>query len=198
MTIDPNLRPLKVILVGATGVGKTSLINAYFDQPHQTDTPPTVAPAFCATTVTLDGGKEVELHIWDTAGQERFQSIGGMFYRDSDVAFVCFDKPAIGTISDWVGKVRRQVPDCIIFLVATKQDLLSDDEMTELSESRQNLIDEVNAANFLVTSASLGKGVKELFSAAAKCVDQVCAASEPATETVLTAQTAQTNEGCSC
>jgi Ras-related protein Rab-7A len=89
---DSEPRPIKVILVGSSGVGKTSLINNYFDQPHETDTSPTVAPALVATTISIPSGQPVDLHIWDTAGQERFQSIGGMFYRESDVALVCFDQ----------------------------------------------------------------------------------------------------------
>ena len=73
---EENTNPnLKIILVGSSGVGKTSLVNAYFSQPFEGQTQPTVAPAFCGNTVTLSNGKSIYLHIWDTAGQERFQSI---------------------------------------------------------------------------------------------------------------------------
>jgi small GTP-binding protein len=93
-------RPIKVILVGSSAVGKTSLINAYFDQAQDLETSPTVAPAFVATSIKLSSDQLVELHIWDTAGQERFQSIGGMFYRDSDIAFVCSDFSRIDTVPE--------------------------------------------------------------------------------------------------
>jgi GTPase SAR1 family protein len=46
--LDGVSRPIKIILVGSSGVGKTSFINAYFDQPHDTEAAPPVAPAFVA------------------------------------------------------------------------------------------------------------------------------------------------------
>lgn len=174
-------RPLKIILVGSSGVGKTSIINAFFEQPYDVDTQPTVAPAFCSATVDLADKSQVELHIWDTAGQERFQSIGGMFYRDSDIAFVCFERSTKDTIPDWIEKVRKQVPDCIIFLVATKCDLMNEDEQGELLGEKNALIQGNDAKQFFLTSAQKGIGIQELFTAAAMCVDQICAPAAPAT-----------------
>ena len=77
MNEDNTISTLKIILVGST-VGKSSLVNAYFHNPFESQTQPTVAPTFCGDTVTLSNGKSIDLHIWDTAGQERFQSIGQM------------------------------------------------------------------------------------------------------------------------
>lgn len=190
-------RPLKVILVGSSGVGKTSLINAFFDQPSDTETQPTVAPAFCSATVTLADSSQVELHIWDTAGQERFQSIGGMFYRDSDIAFVCFDKTAKDSIGDWIEKVKKQVSDCIIFLVVTKSDLLSEAEIADLEREKPVLLESNGAKHFFITSAQGGDHVKELFTQAAACIDQICAPAAPATVKVDTRKSGQTGKrGC--
>jgi small GTP-binding protein len=198
MEADEDQRPIKVILVGSSGVGKTSLINAYFDQPHETDTSPTVAPAFVATTIKLANWKPVELHIWDTAGQERFQSIGGMFYRDSDVAFVCFDRAAIPTIPEWVARVRKQVADCIIFLVATKQDLIPDNEIDGFRQLGDQLVQQNGAKLFFVTSSARGSGVKELFTEAAKCSEIVCAPATPATVQVGQPAKKVKKEKCEC
>lgn len=189
-------RPLKVILVGSSGVGKTSLINAFFEQPYETDTQPTVAPAFCSATVTLQDNSQVELHIWDTAGQERFQSIGGMFYRDSDIAFVCFDKTTKETIPDWIDKVRKQVADCIIFLVATKSDLMSEAEISELENEKAAMIETHGAKQFFITSAQGGDHVKDLFTGAAKCIEQICAPATPATVKVEARPSQREKKGC--
>ncbi|OHS98462.1 small GTP-binding protein [Tritrichomonas foetus] len=167
-------RPLKVILVGSSGVGKTSLISAFFDQPYETETQPTVAPAYCGATIELKDKSKVDLQIWDTAGQERFQSIGGMFYRESDIAFVCFDFQNKATIPNWINRVHAQVSDCIIFLVATKSDILSDEETAELQAEAPNLVRELKAQQFFLTSASKMSGVRELFQEAGECVNQIC------------------------
>lgn len=191
---ESTFRPLKVILVGSSGVGKTSLINAFFDQPFDSDPQPTVAPAFCCSTVQLPSGAKVDLHIWDTAGQEKFQSIGSMFYRDSDVAFVCFDTDTVGTIPNWISKVRAQVPDCAIFLVMTKEDLLPLSEKDRLLSDSRQLIEENGAEGFFFTSAATGNGVANLFAAAGRCAEQLSANSKPATIEIRTEE----SSACMC
>jgi small GTP-binding protein len=188
-------RPLKVILVGSPSVGKTCLINAYFGQPFEADVAPTVAPAFCASNVTVASGTSVEVHVWDTAGQERFQSIGTLFYRDSDVAFICFDISTVSSISGWVERVRHEVPECIVFLVATKSDLFVENDRNELMDSVTPIMDEVKAKDVFLTSAKTGEAVKDLFESAAACIDEIRAPTAPAT--VLVSQPVEAkSEGC--
>jgi small GTP-binding protein len=190
---------LKVILVAATGVGKTSLINCYFAFDNATDTNPTVAPAFCAVKMSLGSGGEVELHVWDTAGQEKYQATNRSFYRDSNIAFVCYDKLAMGTIADWITKVHEEAPTCSIFLVATKWDLLSPEERTDLTEYTETARGDVGAVGCWFTSARTGYGVKELFMAAAQRIGQEKAPVLPVT--VISQggrRTISSAEGCSC
>ena len=165
---EEDFRPIKIILVGSSGVGKTSLINSFFDQPDPNQTVPTVAPAFCSTQIKLENGQKVELHVWDTAGQERFQSIGQMFYRDSDIAFVCFDKSSENTIPDWIQKVHDQVSTCKIFLVLTKSDLYDEEEKLKKKLEIEEFKKLYNANNYFLTSSTSGEGVKNLFKEAAK------------------------------
>jgi small GTP-binding protein len=165
----PFLRPLKVVLVGSSGVGKTSLINIFIDEVFDPHAQPTIAPAFCSKSVQLSDGNEVELHIWDTAGQERFQSIGSLFYRDADVALVCFDFGAVGSIPEWVARVREQVADCAIVLVATKSDLLSDNDTGPFMAAGNRIKDDVKARALFLTSAASNVGISELYSFAASC-----------------------------
>ncbi|OHS99961.1 small GTP-binding protein [Tritrichomonas foetus] len=164
---------LKVILVGSSGVGKTSLVSAYFDNPFENQELPTVAPASCTATVTLDNARKVDLQIWDTAGQERFQSISQMFYRDSHVAFVCYDIENTESIDQWVERVRQSVPECVIFLVTTKADLLTTDQQTECADKGNAAAKRLNCKLHLLTSAQNGLGVKELFMNAAQTINNI-------------------------
>jgi small GTP-binding protein len=175
----PKKFSLKVILVGSTGVGKTSLVSCYFNNPFDAQSLPTVAPASCAATVRLDDNLQVELQIWDTAGQERFQSISKMFYRDANVALVCFDSSTITSIDTWVQAVREEVVDCVIFLVATKVDLLNDDETASCLKLLNEKQEELSAKMALSTSAVTSLGVKEVFTEVAKCVEQIYVANQP-------------------
>lgn len=194
MNDNKERRPLKVILVGSSGVGKTSLINAYFGQPHENDTQPTVAPAYCGSTVELKDKSTVDLQIWDTAGQEKFQSIGSMFYRESDIAFICFDYQNKPTIHTWISRVHAQVSDCIIFLVLTKSDLLTPDEEKEILNQKNDLLNDMKAQEFFITSASNKIGVSELFYAAAQCITTICKTSEPSSVAIQTRN--NQNKGC--
>ncbi|EAX91725.1 small GTP-binding protein, putative [Trichomonas vaginalis G3] len=170
---------MKVILVGSSGVGKTSLVSAFFENPFDLQALPTVAPASCNATINLPGGTRVELQIWDTAGQERFQAISQMFYRDSHIAFVCYDTTTEDTVPSWVERVRSEVPDCIIFLVSTKSDTLTPEQLLKVREKGQKFVDEQEAYMHCITSANKKNGVQELFTEAAKCCTMVYQSNQP-------------------
>jgi predicted GTPase len=71
------------------------------------------------------------------------------------------------------------VPECVIFLVGTKWDLLDATGRAEFRVAAQAKVEEVRATKFYVTSAVNGEGVKELFRAAAQYSDQIFAPTVP-------------------
>lgn len=81
---------LKVIVIGDSGVGKTSLIQTYFTGKFSAAHRPTLGADFLSGNVNLNG-KDYNLQVWDTAGQEKFQSIGTAFYRGSDCCVIVYD-----------------------------------------------------------------------------------------------------------
>uniref|UniRef100_A0A7S2V146 Uncharacterized protein n=1 Tax=Fibrocapsa japonica TaxID=94617 RepID=A0A7S2V146_9STRA len=80
----------KVIILGDSGVGKTSLMNQYVNKRFSTQYKATIGADFLTKEVTIDD-KLVTLQIWDTAGQERFQSLGVAFYRGADACILVYD-----------------------------------------------------------------------------------------------------------
>jgi len=81
---------LKVIILGDSGVGKTSLMNQYVNKRFSTQYKATIGADFLVKEVMIDE-KLVTLQIWDTAGQERFQSLGVAFYRGADSCVLVYD-----------------------------------------------------------------------------------------------------------
>merc|ERR1711861_28066 len=81
---------LKVIILGDSGVGKTSLMNQYVNKKFNAQYKATIGADFLTKEVTVDD-RLVTMQIWDTAGQERFQSLGVAFYRGADCCVLVFD-----------------------------------------------------------------------------------------------------------
>lgn len=90
---------LKLVILGNSGVGKTSLMNRYHSNKFTGQYKATIGADFVSKQLTLPAsgssagasGQSVTLTIWDTAGQERFQSLGKAFYRGSDVCVLVYD-----------------------------------------------------------------------------------------------------------
>lgn len=81
---------LKVIILGDSGVGKTSLMNQYVNKKFSNAYKATIGADFLTKEVQVDD-RLVTMQIWDTAGQERFQSLGVAFYRGADCCVLVYD-----------------------------------------------------------------------------------------------------------
>jgi len=81
---------LKVIILGDSGVGKTSLMNQYVNKKFSNQYKATIGADFLTKEVLVDD-RLITMQIWDTAGQERFQSLGVAFYRGADSCVLVFD-----------------------------------------------------------------------------------------------------------
>jgi Ras-related protein Rab-7A len=81
---------LKVIILGDSGVGKTSLMSQFVNRKFSSQYKATIGADFLTKEIIVDD-KLVTLQIWDTAGQERFQSLGVAFYRGADCCILVYD-----------------------------------------------------------------------------------------------------------
>ncbi|CAO3688269.1 unnamed protein product [Umbelopsis ramanniana] len=114
---------LKVIILGDSGVGKTSLMNQYVNKKFSTQYKATIGADFLTKEVMVDD-KLVTMQIWDTAGQERFQSLGVAFYRGADCCVLVYDvntPKSFDSLSSWVDEFLVQAsprnPDSFPFVV---------------------------------------------------------------------------------
>lgn len=94
---------LKVIILGDSGVGKTSLMNQYVNKKFSVSYKATIGADFLTKEVLVDD-RLVTMQIWDTAGQERFQSLGVAFYRGADCCVLVYDvnnAKSFDTLDSW-------------------------------------------------------------------------------------------------
>jgi Ras-related protein Rab-7A len=123
---------LKVIILGDSGVGKTSLMNQFVNKKFTSQYKATIGADFLTKEVTVDN-RLVTLQIWDTAGQERFQSLGVAFYRGADCCMLVYDVTVpntFKTLESWRDEFLIQAcprdPDHFPFVVVgNKVDLSS-------------------------------------------------------------------------
>lgn len=85
-----SIKTFKIVVLGDTGVGKTTLINQFVNKEFKADFKATIGADFSSKTLTVDG-QQIELQIWDTAGQERFHAVGAAFYRGTDACILVYD-----------------------------------------------------------------------------------------------------------
>lgn len=92
----------KLIILGDSGVGKTSLMQRYVNQLFSTAYKTTIGADFSTKDVMV-GDDLITLQIWDTAGQERFQSLGQAFYRGADACVLVYDVSNAGSFEKLAG-----------------------------------------------------------------------------------------------
>jgi len=120
-TFTPHTSPrlagaCKVIILGDSGVGKTSLLARVENGGFSTSMPATVGCSFCPHTIQLSNGRSVELHLWDTAGQERYRAFTRQYFRGSVAAIVAYDLTNWGSFTgakSWIAdlqNVREHLP----------------------------------------------------------------------------------------
>ena len=85
---DPN--SIKIILLGESGVGKTSIINVFQIENFNENIVSTSCCNFVNKSIKIEN-KEYILEIWDTAGQEKFRSLNQLFIKDSNIIILVYD-----------------------------------------------------------------------------------------------------------
>ena len=122
----------KTIIVGDSGVGKTSIIQRYLGNYHENERS-TVGASFTNKSAKINN-KIILFEIWDTAGQERFRSINSIFYQDASVCILTYDitrKQSFQSLKDyWYDAVVEQSSSNIVFhVVGNKIDLFAQEEV---------------------------------------------------------------------
>ncbi len=89
MTEEYKAVSIKIVLIGDSGVGKTTLVNRYVMDTFDPFEPPTLSGGFRTKEVVFEELKtKVSLQIWDTAGQERFKALVENYYKNAQFAIV--------------------------------------------------------------------------------------------------------------
>jgi len=153
----------KILMIGDSGVGKSSILLRFTDDDFEEDQPCTIGVDFKTKIVNLEN-KRVNLTIWDTAGQEKFRSLTSSYYRGAHGIIITYDvtrRDTFDSLSMWLKEVEVYLTDKdpITLLVGNKVDKaerqVSRDEGAKFAKKHSML--------FIEASAKTKLGIQQAF-----------------------------------
>ena len=160
----------KIVLIGDTNVGKSSILLRYTDDIYHSRYISTIGVDFKIKTIELDG-KIVKLQLWDTAGQEKFKTITSSYYRGAHGFIVVYDITNFNSflsVKNWIQEILYYSNDkAKIIILGNKNELENQRQVSifdtnELSNQLKIPIFEVSARNNFDINRSINSLVQEI------------------------------------
>ena len=155
---------LKLLLLGDSSVGKTSILVKYINNKFDESSISTVGVDYMDKIIDYNKYK-IKLQIWDTSGEEKFRTITKNFYRNADGLLVVFDltrKETYDHVRGWINEAKENNDKIKTILIGNKLDL-QDERKVENAVPKQYA--EKNSLKYLETSAKDGINISESFEA---------------------------------
>jgi len=165
---------LKVIILGDSGVGKTSLMNQYVNKKFSASYKATIGADFLTKEVLVDD-RLVTMQLWDTAGQERFQSLGVAFYRGADCCVLVYDvnnSKSFDTLDSWRDEFLVQAspmdPESFPFVVIGNKIDVEESKRMISSKRAMTFCQSKGGIPYFETSAKEAVNVEQAFEVIAR------------------------------
>jgi small GTP-binding protein len=155
----------KVVFLGDSNAGKTSIINKFLNISHQPS--PTVGAAAHLLTINLPQ-TVITLNCWDTAGQESYRCLVPIYARGAEVACVVFDQSnftSFESLPNWLSYIEKEIGIKTVVIVANKTDL---ETVVSFDKSQAFCCD--RNLPLIATSAVTGNNIKLLFRTIAEII----------------------------
>jgi Ras-related protein Rab-8A len=162
------METIDLIVIGSSGVGKSSLARRFVDHEYEDFRRPTIGSDFYKGTIEHNGS-EVKFRIWDTSGQERFLALTQSQYRPAKGVLLVFDTSESKTLVDiftiWSNEIIKNcIKDNIpIVMVGNKSDLESDMNDLTIGAAVAELQKKLNIVTYFHTSAKENINVENAF-----------------------------------
>jgi small GTP-binding protein len=157
---------VKVVLLGETAVGKSSIIKQFVDHEFDSEVGPSISSKFISKEMELkEINKEIKINLWDTAGQERYRSLAKIFYKDAKVIVFVYDITTEYSFNElknyWYEETRSNTDGSpILAVVGNKIDLYKDQKVS--NNDGKEFAEKIGAI-FQTTSAQSDSGISTLF-----------------------------------
>ena len=163
----------KVLILGESKVGKSSILSRFTDKHFTENLPPTLGIDYKITKVIVDK-TEVKLQIWDTAGQERFRSITESFYKGCQAVLLVFDltdRDSFEKTKSWLMSIYEKAgKEVVIVLVGNKYDLKNQKGVEVVPEFEIAGLADAHHITYFNASAKQDYNIAEIFAYIAKSI----------------------------
>ena len=155
---------IKIITLGDSRVGKTSLIIKYIDNKFTGNFVTTMGFDIKNKQLTLKDGTEAKLMLFDTAGQERFRSLAENYIKKANGIFLVYDiseRVSFENTENWMESIKENSNGVPMILIGNKSDLPDDERKVSFEEGNQKA--EEFGCPFYETSCKTGDNVNKCF-----------------------------------
>lgn len=158
------LYQFRLILIGQSTVGKSSLLRQFKEGEYFPDISLTVGVDFHAKMIRVNG-HPIKMQLWDTAGQDRFRAIVKAYYRNAVGGLLVFDitnRESFMSLDEWYDEVMKIAhPHKPVFVLIGNKD----DQVKQRQVSREDALSFArnHAMDYIETSAKSGHNVEESF-----------------------------------
>lgn len=134
MDDDSDVLEIKMILLGETAVGKTSIIARYVDNNFSDTVMSSTSMTYVQKKLTINK-QTIQLNIWDTIGQEKFRSLSKLFFKDTKIVVLVYSITSLASfegLNYWMNLYKETIgDDAILGVVGNKSDLFLEQEVDE-------------------------------------------------------------------
>ena len=157
--------PLKVITLGESGVGKTSIIRRYIHNIFDENNLSTIGLNFSFKEIKLNDGNSIQLKLIDTAGQEKYKALAKSYFKNVDAVLFVFainSQESFDNIKNWIKLFddnhngKAGIPKCIIGNKSDQEREVKGDLVEQFKNDHQNF-------KYYETSAKNNDGIEKLF-----------------------------------
>ena len=153
----------KILLLGDSGVGKSSLLLRYTKNEFNVDMRSTIGVEFALKYLKIDNFL-LKVQIWDTAGMERYRSITSAYYKGAKGVIIVYDicrQKSFEDVDNWIDDFKSKADeDAVILLIGNKNDL---DDKREVRKEEAETKAQKNKFAFMETSAKDNNNVEKAF-----------------------------------
>ena len=153
----------KVLLLGNSNVGKSSLFLRFVDDIWNDTFVPTIGVDFKIKTFDIDE-KKIKMQIWDTAGQERFKNIIASYYRGAHGILLIYDvtdKDSFKNLSNWIIEIEKNANKNVLKLLIGNKTDLEDKRVITYNQGKE--FADGYGLKYIETSAKKNLNVNEAF-----------------------------------